>query len=316
VSDTITTRAFEASDIDGVLDLLRASLGEPPLLRRTSDLFAWKHLDNPFGASVAILAEANDTIVGLRTFMRWDLVTPVGDTIRCVRAVDTATRPEYQRRGIFRRLTEEGLELAVAEGIDLVFNTPNAKSGAGYLTMGWREVGHIGAMVRPTTRFMTKTTTDETNEPSPLLEKPISTTELAVRDREPRGLRTPRSEHYLRWRFGTHPSARYFRVDAGESVAVVRPNVRNGKRELIIADVFGSHPGHAMRRAARASRSAYIATWFSSPSPERKAAIRSGLMPVPGMRPLTLMARPLRPLDVDVFDLSRWDLAVGDLELL
>jgi hypothetical protein len=44
--------------------------------------------------------------------------------------------------------------------------------------------------------------------------------------------------------------------------------------------------------------------------------MRAGLMPVPGVRPLTLMARPLGELDVDVLDMSSWDLAVSDLELL
>ena len=141
MAETITTRHLGESDVLPVLDLLRAALGEPPLLRRTPELFAWKHFDNPFGRSLAVVAESDDLIVGLRAFMRWDLVTPAGDTLRCVRAVDTATHPDYQRRGIFRRLTEETLELALAENMDLVFNTPNEKSGAGYLSMGWTKSG-------------------------------------------------------------------------------------------------------------------------------------------------------------------------------
>jgi hypothetical protein len=99
-------------------------------------------------------------------------------------------------------------------------------------------------------------------------------------------------------------------------VAVVRPNVRGGRRELVLADVFGARPAGAIRRAARRSRSAYLAAWFSAGTPERRAALRSGLVPVPGLNPLTLMARPLHDLDVDVFDMSNWDLAVSDLELL
>ena len=74
MGDTITTRELEDRDVPDVLDLLRASLGEPPLLRRTPELFSWKHFDNPFGRSVAILAEVDERVVGLRAFMRWDLV--------------------------------------------------------------------------------------------------------------------------------------------------------------------------------------------------------------------------------------------------
>ncbi len=316
MTDTITTRELEDRDVAPVLDLLRASLGEPPLLRRTPELFGWKHFDNPFGRSIAVLAEADDRIVGLRAFMRWDLLTTQGATVRCVRAVDTATHPEYQRRGIFRRLTEEALELAVAKDVDLVFNTPNEKSGAGYLSMGWKEVGTIGAMARPSPRLATDRRPGSLSEPEQFLADPKPALPLAVADRSPRGLRTPRSDAYLRWRFGAHPSARYFRVDSGAATAVVRPNVRKGRRELVVADVFGPKPAAAFRAASRRSRAGYLAAWFSPGSPERAAALRSGLVPVPGVTALTLMAKPLRDLEVDVTSMTSWDLAISDLELL
>jgi GNAT superfamily N-acetyltransferase len=316
VADTITTRELDERDVGQVLDLLRASLGEPPLLRRTPELFGWKHFDNPFGKSIAVLAEADDRIVGLRAFMRWDLLTPAGRTVRCVRAVDTATHPDYQRRGIFRRLTEEALELAVAKNVDLVFNTPNEKSGAGYLSMGWTEVGPVGVMARPSTRLVTDRRPGPLTEPERFLADPRPALPLTVADRAPRGLRTPRTEAYLRWRFGSHPSARYYRVDSGESTAVVRPNMRKGRRELVVADVYGSRPAAAIRAATRHSRAGYLAAWFSPGSPERAAAVRSGLVPVPGVTALTLMAKPLRDLEVDVKSMASWDLAISDLELL
>ena len=299
-----------------VLDLLRAALGEPPLLRRTPELFSWKHFDNPFGRSLAILAEAGDRVVGLRALMRWDLTTPARSVIHCVRAVDTATHPEFHRRGIFQRLTEEALDLAVAEGIDLVFNTPNEKSGAGYLKMGWKEVGPVGVMVRPSIRALGGTRKDQEIDPTLFIDDPYPASDLAIRDRPPIGLRTTRTDSYLRWRFASHPTATYVRVDEDDSTAVLRPNNRDGRRELVLADVFGSRPRTAIRSAAQRSRADYMASWFSPGTRERNAAVWAGLMPVPWLRPMTLMARPLRELDVDVLEMSNWDLAVSDLELL
>ena len=316
MSDTITTRVLEDRDVAEVLELLRAALGETPLLERTPQLFAWKHFDNPFGRSISILAEAGDRIVGLRTFMRWDLTGVDGSTLRCVRAVDTATHPDFLRRGIFRRLTEEGLEIAVANGIDLVFNTPNEKSGAGYLSMGWKEVGPVGVMLRPSLRLVSSRTADDRNDPGRLIAEPMPAWPLRITDRRPLGLRTPRGPGYLKWRFGSHPTARYFQVKGEDSVAVVRPNTRRGRDEMLLVEVFGARPGSAIRRAARRSRAGYTATWFSAHGPERAAAVRAGLLPVPGVRPLTLMARPLRDLDVDVTTMETWDLTIGDLELL
>ncbi|MGH2394736.1 MAG: hypothetical protein ACRDGH_14810, partial [Candidatus Limnocylindria bacterium] len=60
----------------------------------------------------------------------------------------------------------------------------------------------------------------------------------------------------------------------------------------------------------------YAVAWFSKGSPERLAAMRSGLMPVPGVTALELMARPLTDMSTDVFDPASWDLSLGDLELL
>ena len=66
-------------------------------------------------------------------------MTTNGITFRCVRAVDTATHPDFQRRGIFRLLTRPGSKWRAEQGLDLIFNSPNEKSGAGYLTMGWQK---------------------------------------------------------------------------------------------------------------------------------------------------------------------------------
>ena len=140
-------RPFAADDLPRVLDLLEASLGGGPAGRRQPELFRWKHLENPFGPSFMLVAEHEGRLVGLRAFMRWRF-TAFGDRLEAARAVDTATHPDYQGMGIFTRLTLALLE--VIDGhVDLVFNTPNAKSGPGYLKMGWSEVGRLPVAVRP-----------------------------------------------------------------------------------------------------------------------------------------------------------------------
>ena len=92
-----------AADRDAILDLLRVSLGRE-VDDRYEALFAWKHVENAFGPSPAWIACDGDRIAGFRTLMRWEFLD--GDqVVRAVRAVDTATHPDYQGRGIFTRLT-------------------------------------------------------------------------------------------------------------------------------------------------------------------------------------------------------------------
>src|SRR3990170_159348 len=80
-------------------------------------------------------------------FLRWELRAG-GGIVRAVRAVDTATHPDFQGQGIFKTLTLQALDTVVADA-DLVFNTPNANSRPGYLKMGWQPVGDVPIAIRP-----------------------------------------------------------------------------------------------------------------------------------------------------------------------
>jgi GNAT superfamily N-acetyltransferase len=142
----VSVRRFSPEDLPDVLELLDACLGGGPAGRRPPELFRWKHLDNPFGTSFLLLAAADGRLVGLRAFMRWQFLAG-GRVVSAARAVDTATHPDFQGMGIFTRLTLAALD-EVRGQVDLVFNTPNAKSRPGYLKMGWREVGRVPVTVR------------------------------------------------------------------------------------------------------------------------------------------------------------------------
>lgn len=314
MSDAYTIRPFVAADLPEVLDVMRLSLGESEVNRRTDELFGWKHFDNPFGRSIILIADARGRIAGLRAFMRWELTSPSGHMVRAVRPVDTATHPDFRRMGIFRNLTMAALEEARADGVHLVFNTPNADSGAGYRSMGWKDVQPIGAFVRPKRpwRAAVEATVDRAAF-VPDAETPLG---LDTPDRSARGLRTIRSAAYRKWRFADHPTAGYRMVRHAGGAVVLRPNVRNGRAEVVVSDLVGTVSARAFRVAARAADSHYLVSWFSGGSPERAASTSALFVPVPRLTALTQVALPLADLDVDAFDPKSWDLATGDLELL
>ncbi|MGV9270472.1 GNAT family N-acetyltransferase [Kitasatospora sp. NPDC003701] len=143
-------RPLAEADLPAVLDLLTASLAGGPTGTRTADFFAWKHRLGPFGASPGLVAETPDgRLAGVRLFLRWQWHEGVtGRTVTAVRPVDTATHPDFQGRGIFRRLTLDLLE-QVSGQAELVFNTPNGNSLPGYRKMGWQELGRVPVALRP-----------------------------------------------------------------------------------------------------------------------------------------------------------------------
>jgi GNAT superfamily N-acetyltransferase len=109
---------------------------------KSENYWHWKHVDNPFGSSQVLLALDDENVVGVRAFMHWKWQHH-HEIINTVRAVDTATHPDYQGKGIFRSLTQKLAEQSKQNGVHFIFNTPNDKSKPGYLKMGWEVAGKL-----------------------------------------------------------------------------------------------------------------------------------------------------------------------------
>jgi GNAT superfamily N-acetyltransferase len=145
----LEVRALTEADDPTVIEVLGVALGGGPTGGRTAEFFRWKHRLNPFGPSPGLVAVQEGRILGVRLFMRWALQAD-GQPVKAARAVDTATDPAFQGKGIFRSLTLGLLDQLDASGeVDLVFNTPNASSRPGYLKMGWQPVGTLPVRLAP-----------------------------------------------------------------------------------------------------------------------------------------------------------------------
>ena len=105
------------------------------------DFFNWKHQENPFGKSFGLLALEGEKIIGLRMFMFWEFNLPKGK-IKAIRPVDTVTDVNFRGKGIFKKLTLDGLQNISGE-YEIIFNTPNKKSLPGYLKMGWKPKNNL-----------------------------------------------------------------------------------------------------------------------------------------------------------------------------
>jgi GNAT superfamily N-acetyltransferase len=321
----LALRRSTEADRDAIIDLCRASLGW-----RSDDpneaFFAWKHRDNAFGESPSWVAVAEDgAIVGLRVFMRWGFRDPSGATLRAVRAVDTATHPDWQGRGIFTKLTLGAIPDLRDDGVDLVFNTPNDKSRPGYLKMGWSQVGRVPVGIRPTsaaavsTIAKARTAAELWSEASDLgVDAAVAFADDDAVERllarcigRPR-IATDRSAAYLRWRYGFAPLA-YRVVPVGDrledGVLVVRLRRRGPALECAVCDVLlppGAGSRALMAHVAAASGAHYLLRCVGL------EGLRDGFLPAPQLGPI-LTWRPVCRTGVPTMrDLS---LALGDVEL-
>lgn len=322
--DGLVIRRATERDQPSVMALLRAALGWGDDERFTH-FFNWKHRQNPFGPSPGWVAADGERIVGFRTFLRWELDGPAG-VVRAVRAVDTATHPDYQRSGIFTRLTRCALEDLTAEGVDLVFNTPNDRSGPGYLKLGWSRLGPVAVSCRPASpgslvriagaRHAAQRWSlplDVGLPAAEVLADPAVETLVSSQPASPR-LRTSRSPAFMTWRYGfdsLHYRAALIGDQPADGFALFRARHRGGAVEGMVCDVLV--PGGDKRSIRRAQgRVAATPGLDYVLGLARQSSLRAGFVPLLGQGP-TLFSRPLASPEVP--DLAGWDLSLGDVEL-
>jgi GNAT superfamily N-acetyltransferase len=247
------------SDIPAIVDLLKKSLGED-LLPKSEHYWRWKHLENPFGASPVLVCWEESKIIGVRAFMRWEWISQ-GQLYRAVRAVDTATHPNYQGKGIFKKLTLSAIDFCKQEGVHFAFNTPNKQSKPGYLKMGWQEAGTLPVVVgiqKPLSLIGTllvksipKQNSIDNNPIAYFLNHP-GLKPLLEKNRPSSKIITNVSVDYLRWRYLRVPVARYVAVgeeqrDELKGLIIGRIKETRLGRELRITDFF-CHEKHIEKK--------------------------------------------------------------------
>ena len=331
-------RPYDDADERKVIELLDATLGAGPIGERTSEFFHWKHIANPFGRSYMLVALSGSRIIGLRAFLRWSFQAG-SRTLHAVQAVDTATHPEHQGKGVFRRLTLSALEV-LGEEADFVFNTPNEHSLPGYLKMGWEVVGTIPVSVRvhrplkfakriTSFRDVAGSAADVTVEASAAMDVINSSSDVpdllaemsAGRDDR---ISTDRSLEYLRWRYCAAPALDYRAVrepTAGPllGLGVFRVRTRGALVESTVADLL-VRPGDRrtarklLRSIAAAAPVDHMTCHFPPGSAASSAAARSGFIRT--RRGILLTVNKLRPRILpDPASLSSWALSLGDVEV-
>ena len=331
-------RPFHEEDEAGVLELMRLVLGRGPVPHRPPEFFRWKHLANPFGRSLLLVAEADGSVVGLRAFMRWRF--QAGEhLVESVRAVDTATHPDYRRLGVFAELTAEALE-RVEGSVDLVYNLPNPTSFRQYARLGWQLAGTVPRNLRVRRPFgfarglRSLRSFDGPSSARPHVE--AESAALALQDgaaiskllgRAETGgqrLATPRTLDYLRWRYAAAPFLDYRAIlernsgsePSGLAIFRIRPRGRlweSSLVELITSPGDASTARRLIRRVVRAAAVHHLTCSFPAGSTASRAAQRCAFLHAPGF---PLAVRPLAAgLAPDPRELGTWALSLGDIEV-
>lgn len=238
----MTIRKAVPEDIPAIVVLLQQSLGES-LIKKSDASWNFKHVDNPFGESHVLLAYHGDVLVGVRAFMKWQWQKGT-QFWTAYRAVDTATHPDFQGKGIFKKLTLQALDDIQKEGETFVFNTPNEISRPGYLKMGWKVVDPIELAVIPTPfyffslffNYPKRTNTISTTQLDWICT--LYSTELSKTD----CLFTPKTAAYLKWRYEYNPLQDYVVFSSNDWYLALYVKKHRFFNELRVVETISSNP--------------------------------------------------------------------------
>lgn len=331
---------MDDADLPEVVSLLEAALGPAPAGTDRRTLFEWKHLHNPVGRSIALVGVDDGQIIGVRVFMRWHFRSGDHTPFLAVRAVDTATHPAAARQGVFSGLTKAAIEVASAEGVRFIYNTPNTKSAPGYLKMGWSQVTTIPMSLRPQRRIrvaravLSRDLQSGSALPVPsaadvqpavaTLQQPEIAALVAEHARPLSGITTDRSMAFLRWRYADGPIAYHaIQRGTGETAAIgVFRMRRRGARltEVVLDELLARPSGQAavdaiLHDLGAAVGADHVVTSLGPGWPWAPRLGRAGFRKAPGMGML-LTARPVAPSDEpDPLVSANWEPTLGDIEL-
>lgn len=338
---SVSFRNFAEIAAEEIVPLLAGSLSNSGVATKTIEYFTWKHVRSPFGPSTGLVAISvpNGDVVATRPLMQWRLYS-AGVCIGAFRPVDTVTDPAWRGKGLFSQLTLAAVEQLSSDSPGgVIFNTPNANSLPGYLKIGWREVCQLDLCVRPGSclawiRAVCRHWWSRGQSGQSKVVEAIQCEDMSVAFRERvlefcsrrdsarnrHGLRTVRSEDYLRWRYLEHPNTRYTFVISRHaeeilSVLVVHRVHRRGVSGFFIDEMFcakddrGSY-GRALAELIRDQPSTFFAAHAHQASAERSALRSLGFITV---KRVPVVARQLSGADRAV-ELRSWDLSLGDLD--
>jgi N-acetylglutamate synthase-like GNAT family acetyltransferase len=308
-------RNATSEDIPAIVVLLQQSLGEG-LLKKSEDTWNFKHNKNPFGISYVLLAFVGEELVGVRAFMKWKWQFGT-QYWTAYRAVDTATHPDYQGKGIFKKLTLQALDDIQKEDETFVFNTPNNNSRPGYLKMGWKIVDKIELAVVPTPFYIFQFFFNKAN-----FQKAITNTQLDLICNDYNSqlskknlLFTPKSAAYLRWRYEENPLQDYVVFSSTEWYLAFYVKKHRFFNELRVVESISSDLNrcrkqmqHAILRFAFQNKCGLITT---SNKDLFRCKIYGKFGPKLTIRTLTKDSF----FTNSVYTIKRWYYSLGDLEL-
>lgn len=211
MSEYTLHNALERASIEDYVELFNKAYGANEKL--TKAYLKWLYQANPDGQAVGVDAFLGDELAAHYITVPRSYVAN-GEEVKGLLSLNTATHPNHQRRGLFKRLANATYERGSELGFGFVIGVANAQSVHGFVNgLGFETLGQVRLALF--------------QRPRPHQE---SSAHLAT------------NSDWLRWRL-SNPSAEYFTTKGGSGRLIV--HARRGP----ISFAIGNVSSHIMKGA-------------------------------------------------------------------
>lgn len=203
--------------------------------KKTKEWFLWKFKDNPFGESILACAKENGIIAGCVAFGMQDFVFH-SKIIKGAMSFETFVHPDYQGKGLFKRLINIAETEAKRRGIKLLLNFPNSNSLTGFLKSGWVQINNTEYWIKPnniidiTINFKNLRRGFKPNEAN--LDQLDKNSFNRYKQNIESGLFSKIDIDYLKWRFLLFPNAEYIILNDTNCYSIGRVGKRGKLTEI------------------------------------------------------------------------------------
>jgi GNAT superfamily N-acetyltransferase len=209
--------------------------------------FLWKFRDNPFGESILACAITDNKVVGCVALGMQDFLYE-GDIVKGAISFETFVHPNFQGRGIFKKLIELAEKEACKRGIKFLLNFPNSNSLKGFQNSGWNNINCSEYWIKWNYFFKFLFNMKELRKsfsPNPAnFKKLLENKDLSFKIFYDSNLSFTSfiNDRYLDWRFYEYPNAEYEIVNNENLFSIVRIGYRGTLKEIQVLFVGMKSP--------------------------------------------------------------------------
>ncbi len=132
-------------EVKKIFELMKTCFPQAQYLTET--YLRWQYLENPAGKAVGFNAYVEDELVAHYVTLpcTWNIY---GDSVRCLLSLNTATKPQHQGKGLFKKLAQLTYEEGRKRDFKYVFGVGNNNSTHGLIhSLKFQSLGPLRVMV-------------------------------------------------------------------------------------------------------------------------------------------------------------------------